>query len=355
MSESGDKAALLMPAPASGDAAPSPREQTRVYYRLSAVLFTGGGVAAILPDLLHVPHYAPTIYLLPLLAIVSGIVSWLIAGRAPRRGLHMVAVIATLEVALTVALASDVFAVYYVFVAIFVAYVFEDRRVIAAHLGFVIAAALAPVVYDPNNARDLLVQTLILIPTLIIAGGMVTYLRERLAASEERYRRLSECDPLTGVGNYRMLVNRVPRELRRHARYGRPLALIAIDLDDFKQVNDALGHQRGDMLLREVAEALGEAVRLHDIIVRQGGDEFAVIAPETDPGEARLLAERLCGRIASIDAGGYTIGASMGCAHYPEDADSLESLLRIADERLRVAKPEGIPRYTRGRAAVDSP
>ncbi len=330
-------------APDGGDGA-ALRDQTRVFYRLSAILFAGGGLAAIPPDLLHEPSYGAAVFLLPLLAVVSGVVTWLIADRAPAWGLHVVAVVATLEIALTVAVTEEVFAVYYVFVAIFVAYIFSDRRVIAAHLAFIIAATLAPIAYDSGDARNLAVQALIVIPTLIIAAGMVVYLRERLAASEERYRHLSECDPLTGIGNYRMLVNRMPGELRRHDRHGRTLSLIAIDLDDFKRVNDGLGHQRGDRLLREVAAVLADGVRGHDIVVRQGGDEFAVIAPETDLEEARELAERLRSRLAEMSAGEYRIGASIGVACYPADAETLEALLRVADDRLRLAKGEVVPR-----------
>lgn len=335
-----------------GDEA-SLREQTTIFYRLSSILFIGGGVAAVPPDLLHRPAYDETVFLLPLLAIVSGIVTWLIADRAPPWGLHVVAVVATLEIAFTVAAADEVFRVYYVFVAIFVAYIFSDRRTIAAHIAFVIAAALAPIVYDPGDARALAVQALIVIPTLIIAAGMVTYLRERLAASEDRYRRLSECDPLTGIGNYRMLVNRIPGELQRHGRSGRPMALIAIDLDDFKHVNDGLGHQRGDLLLRQVAEALAAGVRMQDIVVRQGGDEFAVIAPETDLGEARELAGRLRERLATLAAGEFRIGASIGIACYPDDGETLEALLRVADDRLRVAKGGLVPRRPRRGAVAD--
>jgi hypothetical protein len=153
------------------------RDQTRVYYRLSAILFVGGGFAAIPPDLLHQPAYPATVFLLPLLALVSGVVAWLIADRAPPWGLHVVAVVATVEIALTVAVAEEVFRVYYVFVAIFVAYIFSDRRAIAAHLAFIVAAALAPIAYDSGDARNLAVQALIVIPTLLIAAGMVIYLR----------------------------------------------------------------------------------------------------------------------------------------------------------------------------------
>jgi diguanylate cyclase (GGDEF)-like protein len=327
-------------------------EQTRLYYRLSAILFLGGGISSVPPNLLHLPHDSVAIFVLPALSIVSGIVTWMVAGRAPRSGLHVVAVVATLEVSLAVGFASTTFAVYYVFIAIFVAYVFEDRRAIAAQIAFTVLATLAPIIYDPDTARELAIQALVLIPTLVIAGGMVTYLREQLAASEDRYRDLSERDPLTGIGNYRMLVNRVPRELRRHIRYGRPLALIVIDLDDFKRVNDELGHQRGDLLLQDVADQLTDAVRVHDIVVRQGGDEFAVIAPETNVDDARQLAERLRSRVASLSADGVPVGASIGCSHHPEDADTLEGLLGVADERLRVAKGDSLPRYRRRERSV---
>jgi diguanylate cyclase (GGDEF)-like protein len=323
------------------------RTRTCLHYRLAAILFIGGGFAAIPPDILQVSNHPSTIFLLPALAFLSGAVAWAASDRAPAAGLHVVAGVATLEVALTVAFASTVFATYYMFIAVFVAYVFEDRRAIAAQIGFAVLAVLAPIFYDPDLARELTIQALVLIPTLVIAGGMVTYLREQLAASEERYRDLSERDPLTGVGNYRMMGQRVPRELRRHARYGRPLALIVIDLDDFKQVNDVLGHQRGDLVLREVADALVDEVRDHDIVIRQGGDEFAVIAPETSLEDALQLAERVRLSVAAISADGKLIGASIGCAHFPADSDTFEGLLGKADERLRTAKVEGLPRYRR--------
>ena len=323
------------------------REQTTLYYRLSAILFIGGGISAIPPDLLQAPENSSAILILPVIAILSAIVTWAVSERAPRAGLHVVAIVATVEVSLSVAFVSSTFAVYFVFIAVFAAYVFENRWEIAAQIGFASLATLAPVVYDPDSARDLAVQVLVLIPTLIIAGGMVTYLREQLARSEERYRDLSERDPLTGIGNYRMLVNRVPREIRRHARYERQLGLIVMDLDDFKQVNDMLGHQRGDELLCEVANALTDAVRVHDIVVRQGGDEFAVIAPETNVEDMLRLAERLRERVASLAAGSISIGASIGSSHYPEDGDTLEGLLSVADERLRMVKGEGLPRHRR--------
>jgi diguanylate cyclase (GGDEF)-like protein len=329
------------------------REETRMNYFLAGVLFIGGGFGAIIPDALHEPAQPTTIYLLPLLAVVSGLIVWALASRMPRRYLHVVAVVAALEVALTVGLADRMFSTYFTFVAIFAAYVFTSRRAIAAHIGFVAALCFAPLVYSPGTARDMLLMASILVPTLVLAGGAVAYLRERLESSEARYRKLSELDPLTGVGNYRMLSLRVPRELRRHGRSNMPLSLLVFDLDGFKRVNDEYGHQRGDAVLQSVAQALSDGVRDHDIVVRQGGDEFAVVAPETDQEAGLALAGRLCSAISEISPDGVRIGASMGSAIFPHDADSLERLLAVADARLREKKLDSLISYRRTPAGVE--
>ena len=265
----------------------------------------------------------------------------------PRQWLHITAIVASIEIALTVGFADQRFATYYTFIAIFVAYVFRDRRWIAAHIGFAALLSFAPLVYADETARDSLLRGLILVPTLFIAGITVAFLRERLEASEERYRDLSERDPLTGVGNYRMLSVRVPQELRRHRRYGHSLALFVIDLDDFKRINDSYGHQRGDAVLQDVGLALMAGVRDHDIVVRQGGDEFAVVAPETDRLAADQLGDRLAAAVGRISADGNAVGCSMGAARFPEDADSLEGLLAVADARLRGAKGAKPSRHSR--------
>lgn len=332
------------------------REETRQNYLLAGVLFIGGGFGAVIPDLLHQPAHPPTIFLLPLLAVVSGLVVLALAGRLRRRYLHVLAVIAALEVALTVAYADPIFSIYYTFVAIFAAYVFTSRKAIAAHVAFISLLAFAPLLYSDESANTILERGSILVPTLVLAAGAVAYLRERLGASEARYRRLSELDPLTGIGNYRMLSMRLPRELRRHARTGRPLALLVFDLDGFKRINDSYGHQRGDSVLQAVAAALGAGIRDHDFVVRQGGDEFAVVAPETDEEAARALASRLCRAISEISPDDGEIGASTGMALFPRDAQSLEGLLAVADAQLRGAKDSREVRYPRpARAPVRAP
>ncbi|MBA2545815.1 MAG: GGDEF domain-containing protein [Solirubrobacterales bacterium] len=312
------------------------------YWRLAAVLFVGGGLAAFPADALHRPAHEPTIYLLPLLAIVSGALCWAIADRAPRRWLHVMMVIATVEIALTCWLADDIFAIYYVFIAIYAAYVFQDRRAIAAQIAVACLSILAPIAYDPDDAREHVILAFTLIPTVMIAAGVVAYLRERLEASEARFRQLAERDPLTGVGNYRLLSERFPAEIQRHELRRHPLALIVIDMDDFKRINDEHGHQYGDRVLQEVAGALMGSVRSSDIVVRHGGDEFSVVCPETGEASAGELAERLQQAIAKLTVEGRPLGATTGHAVYPQDAESLNTLLAHADEVLRASKdPRG--------------
>jgi diguanylate cyclase (GGDEF)-like protein len=314
-------------------------EKQRRHWRLAAILFFGGGLGAAPADALHRPHHPATIYLLPALAIASGLVCWWLSTRVSERWLQMMAVVATLEVALTVWLTDDrIFAIYYVFIAVYAAYVFHDRRQIAGQIMIASLAVLAPIAYDPDAAQETLRQGFVLIPTLVLVGGAIAYLRERLQSSEERYRHLAHRDPLTGVGNFRLLSNRLPQELERHREAEHSLALVLIDLDDFKRVNDEHGHQHGDSVLQEVAVTISRCVRADDLVMRHGGDEFSVIAPRTDGGTAEELADRLQHRLGEIWVGGRPVGACTGCAIFPLEADSMDGLFALADARLRECK-----------------
>ena len=320
---------------------PERRKQTVRHWRLAAILFIGGGLGAIPTDALHRPQHEATIYLLPLLAIVSGIFCWAISKRASDRWLPVLAAVATLEIALTVWLTEDRnFAVFYILVAFYAAYVFRDRRIVGFQFALASICALLPALYYAEHARETIAQATVLIPTLLLTAGAITFLREQLEASESRYRRLSESDPLTGVSNYRVLTERLPQELERHRRHGHTLALLLIDLDDFKLVNDQHGHQYGDRVLQEVAGALVGSVRSHDVVVRHGGDEFSVIAPETDRKQAEALCVRLRDAIESVTVGNRRMGATTGCAIFPEDADALNGLLAHADNQLLASKSE---------------
>ncbi len=140
-------------------------------------------------------------------------------------------------------------------------------------------------------------------------------------------------DPLTGVHNYRFYDEMMTQEGYRAQRYDTTLALLALDLDNFKVVNDLWGHPRGDEVLREVATELQRVVRNSDLLCRIGGDEFAVLAPHTTYHEAEALARRI---EESVNAEFQDLGLSIsvGIAGYPRDTLDPTDLRAIADRRL---------------------
>src|SRR2546421_2182536 len=115
-------------------------------------------------------------------------------------------------------------------------------------------------------------------------------LREGLEKRQRELEDLAVRDPLTGVGNFRLLSERLDYEIARHLRSGGSLTVMLLDLDGFKGVNDTFGHLVGDKVLVDVAHALGSSVRAQDTLARQGGDEFSILAPDTENDEAKALA-----------------------------------------------------------------
>jgi diguanylate cyclase (GGDEF)-like protein len=168
--------------------------------------------------------------------------------------------------------------------------------------------------------------------------AVIAYLRELLEGSAAELRELAASDPLTEVGNYRLLHERLNSELARHDRDGGELAVLLIDLDRFKQVNERRGHAAGDDVLRRVAHTLRETVRPQDTVARQGGDEFAVLAPHTDAEGAAMLAARIRDRLSRVQFAGDSIGATVGLAVFPGDGRSPPELLAHADGELMANK-----------------
>lgn len=150
-------------------------------------------------------------------------------------------------------------------------------------------------------------------------------------------RRLALMDALTGVANHRYFWDRLEAEFSRAKRYGRPLALIMADVDNFKKFNDQFGHLRGDEVLRDVAQALEKGRRSTDLVARYGGEEFGVILPEV----TRPMALDIARRHLETVKGDTQIGLSLGVATYPDDAASTTELVDRADKALLEAKARG--------------
>jgi diguanylate cyclase (GGDEF)-like protein len=162
--------------------------------------------------------------------------------------------------------------------------------------------------------------------------------RERLERERDALREVALSDPLTGIANRRLLLSRAEYEIARHRRTRHRFALVMLDLDGFKLLNDRFGHAAGDEVLCDVAAALTQTMRAQDTVARLGGDEFCVLAPETDGPRTLPLARRIAETVAEATAGIETLSASVGVAVYPDDGINAGALLQAADERLLAAK-----------------
>ena len=199
---------------------------------------------------------------------------------------------------------------------------------------------------------------------LIVLGALYTVLMAALAGRtnvrlersySEHLERLSESlrhlayhDNLTGLFNHRYFHDHLRSEFERARRYGHQLSVVMLDVNHFKEVNDRYGHLTGDELLSFLGRLVAENVRSSDIAARYGGDEFALILPETDGDSARATAEKIRDVVSKRrDWGGGLLADVMldvatGVATFPDDATSAESLLHEADRALYTSK-EGAP------------
>ncbi len=169
----------------------------------------------------------------------------------------------------------------------------------------------------------------------------------------EKVQRLAETDSLTGVAN-RMMFDRVlSAEIKRAERSGESLALLMIDIDHFKSLNDHHGHQAGDDILSTLAAGLDQASREFDTVARYGGEEFAVILPATRPEDCRVMGERFRKLVEELTTS-FEITVSVGAASYPAHGTDPEALIRAADEALYESKEAGRNRVTVSTAPAGS-
>jgi len=148
---------------------------------------------------------------------------------------------------------------------------------------------------------------------------------------------LASTDVLTRLGNYRRLRDSFAVEAQRSGRTGRPLSLLVIDVDGLKKINDTLGHMEGSHALCRLADSIRAECRAVDVAVRHGGDEFAILSPETNAEGAHRLGQRIAARLAADDQQ-PRLSFSFGVAVYPTDGNTLDQLITAADLPLYAMK-----------------
>ena len=168
--------------------------------------------------------------------------------------------------------------------------------------------------------------------------------------SDEVIWKQANFDALTGLPNRRMFRDRMEQEIRKANRAGLSMALLFIDLDHFKEINDTLGHDMGDLLLIEAASRIADCVRVTDIVARLGGDEFTVLLTEIDDVSsveriATCITQKLAAPFRLKDEVSY-VSASIGITLYPNDANTIEGLFKSADQAMYVAKNQGRNRHS---------
>jgi diguanylate cyclase (GGDEF)-like protein len=223
---------------------------------------------------------------------------------------------------------------------------------------FTIATALRLLFTDVEDAAVLLYYGLplsMVAAAVLIALGVADRLRDQRLALFEAERK-AQIDPLTGVLNRRSLMERLETACLRARARGLPIALLFIDLDHFKEINDSHGHQAGDACLKAIIGPIQAELRQSDVIGRYGGEEFVVILSSADAAAAEPIAERIRSRVADVSIEGYGAPIRLTCSIGVATSDMLgvwgEHLIARADEAVYVAKRAGRNRVEVAVAAV---
>jgi diguanylate cyclase (GGDEF)-like protein len=221
----------------------------------------------------------------------------------------------------------------------------QPKRQVALFLAALTAVALLPLGYVGVSAAGAatigsrIVFWVGMTVAILLLMSRIREQRVGLFRRGEAAKELARVDALTGLGNRRAFDEALEREVARSQRTGTPLTVGVADLDGFKHINDAFGHVKGDECLRQAAEALAEEVRRPDTCFRWGGDEFALILPDTDRAGAELLAERLSAAVSGscVTPDGSSFGVTTGFSELSGDGTP-NGLLDEADRELMVRK-----------------
>jgi diguanylate cyclase (GGDEF)-like protein/putative nucleotidyltransferase with HDIG domain len=338
----------------AGPAAARPIALAQAYLGTGAALISA--LAAVLPH----PSYLNVAGILAVDAVtlIWSLFLFRTAGRIPFWCLRVGAALGTLLTSFAVYFSGDAtsgYALFYVWVGLYVFYFPISNRdaainVVWALLNYAAIIAITPI--DPPGGSNVVVSHFVItLGTLVTAATLLTYLRGRVEKLLGRLTDAARTDPLTGLPNRVALHELLERELDRAKPDGRPVSLVVLDLDRFKRVNERLGLSAGDRTLRRLSSLLEENSRRMDFVARSGGEEFAIVLPETNQHQAFLFAEEMLDKLRSTTAGpGVELRASAGVAVFPDHGEDLEGLTSAADRALHAAKALG-----RDRAVIYSP
>ena len=325
-----------------------------------AYLGAGAAVIGALGVLLPHPYYfnVPAILAVDLTALLWAIWMFRTAGRIPFWFLRLGPALATVMTSVAVHFSGDAtsgYALFYVWVGLYVFYFPISNKdaalnVVWALTNYALVIAITPI-NPPGGSHVVVHHFVITVGTLVTAATLLTYLRGRVEKLLSRLTDAARTDPLTGLPNRVALHEVLENELERAKPESRPVSLVMLDLDRFKRVNESLGLSAGDRTLRRVSSLLDDAGRRIDFVSKSGGEEFAIVLPETTQHEAFLFAEELLDKIRATSAGpGINLSASAGVAVFPDHGADMATLTAAADRALHAAKALG-----RDRAVIYSP
>jgi diguanylate cyclase (GGDEF)-like protein len=323
--------------------------------RLAAALWAGGAMVGLALAALPQPHHGSRAALIAASGASALIALLLSFGsrRLPGWALPAAAGLATLITSLLTWLGGgagewvDV-QVIYLFVALGSAYFFSDRQ-LALQLALIAGSyALVLGLTDPvEEGAPRLIATL---AAVLTAAIMVRALRLRVTEIVSRLADAARTDPLTGLQNRRGFEESFGAEVERARRHGSSLTVLLGDLDNFKSLNDRMGHPAGDAALVRVGQLLIAGLRRPDPVARTGGEEFALILPDASGELAWGIAERLRASVEeAFEADSVPLTISLGLAQFPQNGDTADALLDAADQALYAAK-----RLGRNRAVIFS-
>ena len=227
------------------------------------------------------------------------------------------------------------------FIPIFFVTWFRERRI---GITISIASAITWLLADSSSGRT---YSHVVIPYWNMGVRLVTFLvitlvLSALKSSLEREKELARTDALTGIANRRYFIELANMEINRARRYKHPFTIVHIDLDNFKTINDRLGHSTGDTLLRLVANTIQSNIRATDIVARMGGDEFVILLPETAPEPAEVITHKVRKiSLEVIQKNEWPVTLSIGAVTFITPPSTVDEMLNISDHVMYTAKNNG--------------